>query len=690
MRKPMPFGNYLLLDRIAVGGMAEVFSAKSFGVEGFERILAIKRILPNMVEDEEFIGMFIDEARIAASLQHANIAHIYELGKHDETYYIAMEYVSGRDVRLIIDKFKKKGLALPFPMAAYILAKMAEGLDYAHTKKDQDGHPIGLIHRDISPQNVLVSYDGDVKIIDFGIAKATGRSQQTQAGILKGKFAYMSPEQVRGIAIDSRSDLYSAGVMLYEMVTGQKLFTGESDFSLLEKVRAGDVRAPREVNADIPEQLEQIILKALDKDRDARYQTGAELHDELMRFLFSGREIYSGKNLSLYMKDAFAEEYQKEQERIRRWQETSVDSSVEFATQSATGNSSPGISNPRLRSRTGESGAHLRAAEVTPSRRGSGARLPPPPPSDGHDSTAVMSIDSPVEHAATQVKSQDEIKAGGDATAIINRPTTAPRAAVPKESPAQASEVTGKHSRAAPPPKKRSNAVIAVVVGVVALGAVGAAVFFQMNKPAPEPAVVVAKDPPKVERPPEVVPPPVKEEPKVAEIVDAGAAPVVEAKPEPKKEEHVRDDSKHAQEDVKQTASLDVTSDPPGANIIIDGTKVGVTPATIADQPIGHELEIRFILPGYRPGTTHYKVKGKKDHVQLKLESMTPAPAAAKTAPAAEVKPAMAKADPPAGASKATLKVMCVPRSRILVDNKTVGHRRRTTAGSGGTAPDRG
>jgi eukaryotic-like serine/threonine-protein kinase len=215
MRKPMPFGKYLLLDRVAVGGMAEVFAAKTFGVEGFESLLAIKRILPTMVEDDEFITMFIDEARIAAMLSHANLVKIYDLGKFEDTYYIAMEYISGRDVRLLIDKFRKKGQPVPIPMAIFVMSKIAEGLDYAHRKKDAQGRDLHIIHRDISPQNVLISYEGEVKIIDFGIAKAAGRIQKTQAGILKGKFGYMSPEQVRGIPIDHRSDLFSAGVVLY-------------------------------------------------------------------------------------------------------------------------------------------------------------------------------------------------------------------------------------------------------------------------------------------------------------------------------------------------------------------------------------------------------------------------------------------------------------------------------------------
>ena len=205
MRQPIPFGKYVLLERISVGGMAEVFKAKSFGVEGFEKILAIKRILPSMAEDADFIEMFIDEAKICGQLNHANICQIFELGRVDDSHFIAMEYVWGKDLLQIQNRFRKLRQTMKPEMAAFIAAKMCEGLDYAHKKKDAAGRPLGIIHRDISPQNILVSYDGELKIIDFGIAKAASRSSKTQAGVLKGKFGYMCPEQVRGLPLDRRS-----------------------------------------------------------------------------------------------------------------------------------------------------------------------------------------------------------------------------------------------------------------------------------------------------------------------------------------------------------------------------------------------------------------------------------------------------------------------------------------------------
>ncbi|QDE84330.1 serine/threonine protein kinase [Myxococcus xanthus] len=319
MKKPTLFGKYLLLERINVGGMAEVFIAKAFGVEGFERILAIKKILPTMAEDEEFITMFIDEARISVQLNHANVVHINELGKYDDTYFIAMEYVAGRDVRTMLERYRRRKEIMPTAQAVFIASKICDGLDYAHRKKDARGQDLHIIHRDVSPQNILISYEGEVKVIDFGIAKAANRSQKTQAGILKGKFGYMSPEQVRGMPIDRRSDIFAVGVLLYEMLTGEKLFVGESDFSTLEKVRNAEVPLPSEFNPSIPQGLEKVVLKALTREPEDRYQWASDMAEDLMRFLLAGDAIYSSKHLSSYMKEAFAEDMLREAEKMERY-----------------------------------------------------------------------------------------------------------------------------------------------------------------------------------------------------------------------------------------------------------------------------------------------------------------------------------------------------------------------------------
>ena len=315
MRKPIPYGKYYLLDRINVGGMAEVFKAKVYGVEGFENLVAIMRILPNIAEDEEFITMFIDEAKIAVQLNHANIAQIFDLGKIEDTYFIALEYVYGKDLRAIFERLRKRGEIMPIPVACYIITQVCEGLDYAHRKKDSMGRDLNIVHRDVSPQNILVSYEGDVKVIDFGIAKAANKASKTQAGILKGKFGYMSPEQVRGLPLDRRSDIFSLGIIFYEILTGERLFVGESDFSTLEKVRNVEIMPPTAYNRNIPESLEKIILKALAKDADDRYQYASEMAEDIQRFMISQGILFTRKDLSNFMKTLFADDIARDNEK---------------------------------------------------------------------------------------------------------------------------------------------------------------------------------------------------------------------------------------------------------------------------------------------------------------------------------------------------------------------------------------
>ena len=296
--------------------MAEVFKAKAIGVEGFEKLVAIKRILPNIAEDEEFITMFIDEAKIAVQLNHANIAQIFDLGKIDDSYFIALEYVHGKDLRSIFERLRKRGEIMPIASACYSLIQGCEGLEYAHRKKDGMGRDLNIVHRDVSPQNILISYDGDVKIIDFGIAKAANKASKTQAGILKGKFGYMSPEQVRGLPLDRRSDVFSVGIILYELITGERLFVGESDFSTLEKVRNVEIMPPTTYNRKIPEPLEKIVLKGLTKDADDRYQYAAELSEDLQRFMVQSGMIYTRRDLGNFMKTLFADEVARDAQRI--------------------------------------------------------------------------------------------------------------------------------------------------------------------------------------------------------------------------------------------------------------------------------------------------------------------------------------------------------------------------------------
>ncbi len=305
MSNTVRFGKYLLVERIGVGGMAEVFKAKTFGAEGFERLVAIKRILPHLVEDDDFVNMFIDEAKIAVRLQHPNIVGIHDLGRAEGTLYIAMEFVPGRDVRAVYDFEQKRRGVTPIGVSAHIVMKMCEALHHAHFATGPRGEPLQVIHRDVSPQNVLLSFDGDVKVADFGLAKARGRMVQTQAGVVKGKLAYMSPEQLRGDEIDHRVDVFGLGIVLFELLTGQRLFLGPSDMDTLRRVYDAHVPPLAELNPAVHPDLEAIVRRALAKDRDQRYSTALELHDDLQYFVYANGCYAGASALRAYLREVF-------------------------------------------------------------------------------------------------------------------------------------------------------------------------------------------------------------------------------------------------------------------------------------------------------------------------------------------------------------------------------------------------
>ena len=316
---PRLFGKYYLLELINVGGMAEVFKAKMFGVEGFEKIVAIKRILPEVAEDAEFIKMFVDEAKIAVKLQHPNVVQIFELGKIEDSYFIAMELINGKDLKTIRKRLKRVDLLMPVEQSAYIISQVCDGLDYAHRKTDEKMNPLNIVHRDISPQNMIVSYEGTVKLIDFGIAKAKSKSTKTQVGMLKGKFSYMSPEQVSGQPIDRRSDIFSLGVVFFEMLTGKRLFLGKNDVETLEKIRNAEVLPPSVFNSAVPPELDRIVLKALAKDREDRYQWASEFSEDLKKFSYSSGKSFSRQDMMNFMSEFFADELEEETAKLEEY-----------------------------------------------------------------------------------------------------------------------------------------------------------------------------------------------------------------------------------------------------------------------------------------------------------------------------------------------------------------------------------
>ena len=302
------FGPYRLVQQIAVGGMAEIHLAKTSGIAGFEKYVALKMIHPNFSQDEQFIQMLIDEAKITVQLQHVNIAQTFDLGRVGETYYITMEFVDGADLYKLLRRSSERDQAMPVDVAAYAGKEMATGLDYAHRKRDMSGRALRIVHRDVSPQNVLISHAGEVKLVDFGIAKATMRVRQTAVGVIKGKYYYMSPEQAWGDPLDHRSDIFSCGIVLYEMLTGQMLYLEEDLHRLLDMVRKANIAPPTTLRPDIPPQLERIVMHALSKRPDDRYQTAGDLATDLERFLHAYSPVFTASKVTAFFDKILGEE----------------------------------------------------------------------------------------------------------------------------------------------------------------------------------------------------------------------------------------------------------------------------------------------------------------------------------------------------------------------------------------------
>jgi hypothetical protein len=315
LRKPIPYGRYVLLDRIAIGGMAEVYvAARRDDASG--RLYALKRILPTLAEDGEFIQMFLDEARLVVQLDHPGLVSIHELGKHGEGYYIAMDYVPGRDLRALVARARGRGERLPLPLAAYVGWRVADALDHAHRKRDARGTPLQVVHRDVSPANVLLGFDGSVRVIDFGIAQAALRTRRDAA--LRGKFRYMSPEMAAGGPVDRRSDVFALGVVLHELLTGVRLFTGPSELAVLEQVRRAEVAPPSQVNPAVPRGLDAIVLRALARDPADRFAWASELRDALVPWTHAGSPAGDPPALARFMARAFPDELRAELDRLER------------------------------------------------------------------------------------------------------------------------------------------------------------------------------------------------------------------------------------------------------------------------------------------------------------------------------------------------------------------------------------
>jgi len=315
---PQQFGKYLLLSKIATGGMAVTYRARMTGAAGVTKPCVIKQILPHFVDDPDFVEMFIGEARLVAGMSHSNIAQVFDFGELDGQYFIAMELVQGQPLSKVLRRAQKAGMGVfPEALSLHIVSKLCDGLDYAHRHVSEDGQAMGLVHRDVSPDNVLISYEGEVKVIDFGIAKATSLVEaKTSPGTLKGKFPYFSPEQARGQQdLDARTDVYAAGVVLYEMVCGKRPYEGEF-VTVLPRITSGDCLPPSAVNPSVGADLEAIISGAMAIDRDARYQSAKDLSESLVELLYRDNPRFTPALLSQLMAYLFADELAAEGRKV--------------------------------------------------------------------------------------------------------------------------------------------------------------------------------------------------------------------------------------------------------------------------------------------------------------------------------------------------------------------------------------
>ena len=307
------YGKFQLLKKLATGGMAEVFYARQRGIEGFSKEIVVKRILPHLAEDAEFVEMFKHEAVVAARFNHPNIAQVYEFAEQGGSYFIAMEYVHGEDLGRVMRKAWSTNQWIARPLAIRIIANAAEGLHYAHTRTGDDGRPLKVVHRDISPQNIIISFDGSVKVLDFGIAKAADQANLTKSGAIKGKFAYMAPEQAAGKPLDHRVDIFALGLVLYELITGTRPLKRDTELATLQAALEGSIQPPSQIVEDVPPELERIVMLALAKTPDDRYRDARQFQMALEDFLVGNRLSASSVQVSEMMETLFAERLEEEQ-----------------------------------------------------------------------------------------------------------------------------------------------------------------------------------------------------------------------------------------------------------------------------------------------------------------------------------------------------------------------------------------
>lgn len=303
---------YTITERLDQGGMAEVFRGVAESLQGFKKSVAIKRILPSLTKNDKFVAMFLDEAKLSLFLQHANIVQVFDIGVTESAYFLVMEFVDGCNLKALLERLKQKSRRMETPLAIYLLLECCKALNYAHSVENPETHePLNIVHRDISPPNILMSKMGEVKLVDFGLAKANSQIESTDPGVVKGKFSYLSPEAASGLEVDHRADIFAMGIILWEMLTGRRLFYGDTDYQTVELVRQARIPSIAALNPEIEPELEAIVRKSLARNRDDRYESAADMGDALAQYLFSRRMKVTARDLAALVKDTQLERMRK-------------------------------------------------------------------------------------------------------------------------------------------------------------------------------------------------------------------------------------------------------------------------------------------------------------------------------------------------------------------------------------------
>ncbi|WP_428267653.1 protein kinase domain-containing protein [Haliangium sp.] len=488
---PEVFGPYEVYERLGVGGMATVHRAKERGIEGFERIVALKRLLPHLAEDASFVRSFVREAKLASMLQHANIVQLYELGRVGHVLFISMEYIEGRDIRKLLRRARK--IAGPPPVSVFLslMIQLCEALDYAHLRADQSGEPMGLVHRDVSPSNLLVTGSGHLKVIDFGIAKAQSSHLKTQTGRIKGKLAYMAPESIRGQELDARSDIFSAGVIAHEVLTARPLFATKNEYQTLLRVQRAEIEPPSRYNSDCPPELDAVVLRALRRDPNQRWQSAAQFRDALETVRARQGVSASHKEVASWMEWAFALDAPPSTtlRRQKRGSDTFMTVSETVPSDVFSGLYGPGGVPDGSATPNAPSPAEVVSLPAVPGSEGKASAV-----DDDEEAAADMAWGSPEEEAATaEPVALDDIPDVSDKAGVT---PAAVAGAIESRDSTSSSTGTGtgfgagvvdthRKSRA------RARAVLAIVL-LAGVGAAGYAALRTTDKTASEPVIAMA------------------------------------------------------------------------------------------------------------------------------------------------------------------------------------------------------